>query len=64
MCIVPIQDYLGLDNQSRVNVPSTNDGNWSWRLTADKLTKELQKEILGTTRRFGRFNWENDYLLK
>ena len=32
MCIVPIQDILGLDNSARMNVPSTSSGNWQFRL--------------------------------
>lgn len=60
MCIIPIQDHLGLDNRSRLNVPSTDVGNWTWRLKSNQLTAKLQKEILDTTLRFGRFNWAND----
>ncbi|HIR29392.1 MAG TPA: 4-alpha-glucanotransferase [Candidatus Coproplasma stercorigallinarum] len=32
MCIVPVQDVLGLDNSARMNVPSTPSGNWQFRL--------------------------------
>lgn len=34
LVIIPMQDYLGLDNNARMNRPNTL-GNWSWRLTAD-----------------------------
>ncbi|WP_118976336.1 malto-oligosyltrehalose synthase [Taibaiella koreensis] len=30
--ILPLQDILGLDSDSRINVPATTDGNWNWRL--------------------------------
>lgn len=30
--IVPVQDILGLDNSSRMNVPGTSAGNWQFRL--------------------------------
>ena len=30
-CIIPIQDYLGLDNTCRTNKPSTLGCNWHWR---------------------------------
>ena len=53
-CILPIQDYLGLDNRCRINRPGTVTHNWSWRLRADALTDRVQTEILTLTRRYGR----------
>ncbi len=58
-CIIPIQDYLGLDNKARINRPSTIGCNWRWRVTGDQLTKDLQKEILDQTKRYGRMNTIN-----
>ena len=57
MCIIPIQDYLGYDNTGRMNKPSTVGTNWRWRVQEKELTEELQKEILHTTKTFGRMNW-------
>ena len=57
-CIIPIQDYLGLDNSARMNQPSTIGINWRWRLTENDLTEELQEEILSITKRYGRMNWD------
>ena len=57
ICILPIQDVLGLDNSARMNQPSTVKTNWRWRMSADMLTKEAQKELLELTKRYGRFNW-------
>ena len=54
MCIVPMQDYLGLDNDCRMNQPSTVGKNWRWRLIENQLTEKLKNEILKTTRIFGR----------
>ena len=31
-CIIPVQDYLGLGNKARINMPSTLGGNWMWRM--------------------------------
>ena len=53
-CIIPMQDWLGLDNKSRTNFPSTIGTNWRWRLTGEQLSKELQQEILAVTTRYGR----------
>lgn len=56
LCIIPMQDYLGLDNQSRMNQPSTLGKNWKWRLVKGDLSDELKEEILAITRRYGRMN--------
>ena len=59
-CIIPIQDYLQLDNSARINQPSTLGTNWKWRLKEGQFSKELQKEMLTLATRFGRKNWTPD----
>lgn len=54
MCIIPMQDYLGLGTEARMNTPSTIGCNWRWRMTNDQLTKDLCRDILAQTRRYGR----------
>ena len=56
-CIIPMQDWLGLDNSARINKPATVGQNWRWRLKKTQLTKKLQKEICQLTTRYGRMNW-------
>lgn len=56
-CIIPMQDYMGLDNQCRMNKPSTLGTNWKWRLVKGELSEELKEEILAVTKRYGRMNW-------
>lgn len=56
ICMIPIQDYLGLDNSCRMNQPSTVGKNWKWRLTEENLSSQLQKEIYNMTKRYGRIN--------
>ena len=58
MCVIPIQDWLGLDNNSRMNMPGTVDANWSWRLLPGQVTEELAEEVLIITKRFGRAHWD------
>lgn len=58
-CIVPMQDYMGLDNRCRINKPSTVGVNWRWRLKKEDLSKELQKDILALTKLYGRTNQDN-----
>ena len=58
-CIVPLQDWLGLDNTCRTNTPSTIGCNWRWRAVKEQVSRELQQEILAYTMRYGRMNWSN-----
>ena len=57
-CIIPIQDWLGLDNTARMNFPGTVDINWSWRLLPGQITEELGEEMLVLTKRYARANWD------
>ena len=54
LCVIPIQDYLGLDNRARINHPSTLGTNWRWRLAKGQLSAPLLKEIREMTRISGR----------
>ena len=48
LAILPIQDILALDNDSRMNVPGTSGTNWKFRLSAlpsGKYMRKLQKLI-------------------
>lgn len=53
-CIIPMQDYLCLDNKSRMNTPSTLGDNWRWRLKSTQLTKRLNNKIKKLTVLYGR----------
>lgn len=57
MCIIPIQDYLGLDNSARINQPSTLGKNWKWRLKKGQLNEKLLEQILEVTSLSGRRAW-------
>ncbi len=39
--IIPMQDYLGLGKEARMNKPATVNKNWSWRLLQEQLTDDL-----------------------
>ncbi len=58
ICIIPIQDWLGLDSTARMNAPGTVGTNWAWRLTRDMLTDSLLQDMLTLTKRYGRANWD------
>jgi 4-alpha-glucanotransferase len=57
-CIIPIQDWLGLDNSARMNMPGTVEVNWSWRMAPGAIPEDLGPEMLKLTKRFGRANWD------
>ena len=52
--IIPIQDYLGLDDAARINTPSKLGGNWIWRMKKNALTEEMEKKIRELTELYGR----------
>lgn len=45
LAIIPIQDYLGLDSEARINVPSTLGTNWKWRMVKDDINDDLLEKI-------------------
>ncbi|MDO4622748.1 MAG: 4-alpha-glucanotransferase [Eubacteriales bacterium] len=53
-CIIPMQDYLGLDNNARMNFPSTLGFNWQWRMLDGEFTKELAARIAELTKIYNR----------
>lgn len=54
MAIYPIQDAIGLSNDSRVNYPGVGVGNWTWRLAQDQLTEKLEQELREIAKSSGR----------
>ena len=58
ICIVPLQDWMGLDNSARMNTPGTVGNNWAWRLQPAQLPEGLEQEIFTATCRYNRINWQ------
>ena len=56
VCIVPMQDWLGLDDSSRMNTPGVVGINWKWRVKAEQMNEELCSLIFHMTETFGRTN--------
>ena len=51
LCIVQLQDYLGLGKEARMNHPGTqSEANWAWRSRSDVFTPELADRIAALTR--------------
>lgn len=52
--IIPMQDYLELDDKARMNVPGIDEGNWVWKLQGNELTKTLSKKINNLRKKYSR----------
>ncbi|MDO4573062.1 MAG: 4-alpha-glucanotransferase, partial [Clostridia bacterium] len=52
--VAQMQDYLGLGDEARMNLPGTVGGNWLWRMEPDVLRPALAERIAEYTRIFGR----------
>lgn len=53
-CIIPMQDYLGLSSEARINTPSTVGNNWKWRMLPGQCTDELAEKIYAMNKMYGR----------
>ena len=59
MVIIPMQDWLGLGEKSRMNYPATTNGNWQWRIKRRKLSTRLARSISSITKYHNRLVVKN-----
>ncbi|MCK5200040.1 MAG: 4-alpha-glucanotransferase, partial [Spirochaetales bacterium] len=53
--IIPMQDILDLDTESRMNTPSTlEDSNWTWRMRSDSMTDFVASRLRAMIELYGR----------
>ena len=52
--VIPMQDYLGLGSEARINVPSTLGTNWKWRMTKGQIPEGLAEKIYDLCKLYGR----------
>lgn len=52
--VIPMQDYLCLGAEARMNRPSTMGGNWQWRMHKDAFDGALAEKIRRITKLYGR----------
>ena len=53
--IIPMQDYLGLGAEARMNTPGIlGNGNWQWRMADGALTDALRARMADMCRIYGR----------
>lgn len=54
IAIIPMQDYLELGAEARLNTPATLGGNWRWRLKKGQTNAELAAKISAWTKLYRR----------
>ena len=52
--IIPMQDYLELGGEARINMPSTLGDNWKWRMVSGQTGDELAEKIYDMCKLYGR----------
>jgi 4-alpha-glucanotransferase len=52
--VIPMQDYLNLGDEGRMNAPATIGTNWRYRMQYKDLTLKLQRDIAKLTNLYGR----------
>ena len=59
ICIIPMQDYLELGSEARINTPSTLGNNWKWRVLPDVFTRRLAGRLQELASLYARLpeNW-------
>lgn len=55
IAVTQLQDFIGLDNDYRMNVPSTL-GNWTYRVNKKHLSKRVQNKIYMFNKIYSRLN--------
>ena len=46
LCVIPMQDYLGIGKEGRMNTPASASGNWAWRMRSDDISEENAKRFI------------------
>ncbi len=59
LCIIPMQDYLELGSEGRMNFPGTTGDNWTWRAKSGVFTDELAGRIFRLTKVYDRLIKKN-----
>ena len=58
LAVIPVQDYLGLGSEARVNEPSTLGKNWRWRMLHDELDGHTIRKCRRLAKIYGRLREE------
>ena len=55
LAVIPVQDYLGLGSEARINEPSTIGKNWRWRMLPDELDGHTIRKCRRLAKIYGRY---------
>jgi 4-alpha-glucanotransferase len=62
LAVIPMQDWLGLGSEARLNTPSTVGGtNWRWRLGKGAVNSRLAEKISKMTHIYGRHKANSEF---
>ena len=65
LCVVPMQDYLNLGGEARMNFPGTmSNANWTWRMAPGSCTPALAEKIYNLTALYGRLHETKEKILE
>jgi len=56
LAIAPLQDYLGLGSEARINIPGTSSNNWRWRVQEAQLSSDVCGRTAELVQASGRAN--------
>jgi 4-alpha-glucanotransferase len=59
LALAPLQDFLGLGNEARMNYPGNPRGNWSWRMPKDAINQDLKERLKEFNHLYQRTNQVN-----
>lgn len=54
LALIPMQDFLALDDIHRMNRPGTTEGNWKWRFDWSQVTPDIAERVRNLVYLYGR----------
>ena len=45
LAVLPMQDVLYLDEKARINIPSSGENNWAWRITSAQINEAVEERL-------------------
>ena len=54
LCVIPMQDYLNLGAEARMNMPGVAGGNWGWRMGPETVREDLAARMRFLAEIYGR----------
>ena len=52
--IIPIQDYLKIADEGRMNTPGKSEGNWTWKVKSSDEYRKISFDIMKKNEVFNR----------